>query len=85
MLQFRDSEAAERAKENLDGFELAGRPIKVNHVTDRGDHIGGGAMEMLDSDNFTTGVGMTQQGRANLMAKLAVGHNAGILGEGSYL
>lgn len=74
--QFRDSEAAERAKVNLDGFELAGRPIKVNQVTDRGDPIGG-AMELLDSDNFTAGVGMTQQGRANLMAKLAEGHNAG--------
>lgn len=34
-------------------------------------------MELLDSDNFTAGVGMTQQGRANLMAKLAQGHNAG--------
>lgn len=75
--QFRDSEAAERAKSNLDGFELAGRPIKINHVTDRGDPIGG-AMELLDSDNFAAGVGMTQQGRANLMAKLAEGHNAGI-------
>ena len=74
--QFRDSEAAERAKGNLDGFELAGRPIKINHVTDRGDPIGG-AMELLDSDNFAAGVGMTQQGRAALMAKLAEGHNAG--------
>lgn len=78
-LQFRDSEAAGRAKENLDGFELAGRPIKINHVTDRGDPIGG-AMELLDSDNFAAGVGMTQQGRAALMAKLAEGHNAGMPG-----
>lgn len=76
--QFRDADAAERARTNLDGFELAGRPIKINHVTTRGDPIGG-AMELLDSDNFTAGVGMTQQGRANLMAKLAQGHNAGLL------
>lgn len=34
-------------------------------------------MELLDSENFAAGVGMTQQGRANLMAKLAEGHNAG--------
>lgn len=77
--QFRDSEAAERAKGNLDGFELAGRPMKINHVTnDRTEYIGG-AMELLDSDNFALGVGMTQQGRANLMAKLAEGHNAGTM------
>ena len=34
-------------------------------------------MELLDSDNFAAGVGMTQQGRASLMAKLAEGHKAG--------
>ncbi len=58
-------------------FELCGRAMKVNHVTDRGDPLSGGAaMEFLDSDNFSTGVGMTPQARANLMAKLAEGHNA---------
>ena len=46
-------------------------------MTERGDPIGGGAMELLDSDNFAAGVGMTQQGRASLMAKLAEGHKAG--------
>ena len=55
---------------------MCGRAIKINHVTERGDPIGG-AMELLDSDNFAAGVGMTQQGRANLMAKLAEGHKAG--------
>ena len=34
-LQFRDSDAAECAMANLNGFELAGRPMKVNHVTER--------------------------------------------------
>ena len=34
-------------------------------------------MELLDSENYNGGVGMTQQGRASLMAKLAAGHNAG--------
>lgn len=47
-------------------------------MTDRGDPIGG-AMELLDSENFAAGVGMTQQGRASLMAKLAEGHNAGAI------
>ena len=67
---------------NLNGLELAGRPMKINHVTpDAG--AGGtmmvpGAMEALDSEDFEGGgIGMTQQGRTQLMAKLAEGHNAG--------
>ena len=76
LFQFRDADAAERARLNLNGFELAGRPIKINHVTTRGDPIGG-AMELLDSEHFGDGIGMTQQARASLMAKLALGHNTG--------
>ncbi len=66
---------------NLNGFELAGRPMKVNHVTERdtsGAGGGGGAMEMLDGEDTDVGVGMTPQSRASLMAKLAEGHNAGV-------
>lgn len=59
----------------LNGFELAGRPIKVNHVTER-DMTG--AMEMLDGEDTDVGVGMTPQSRAALMAKLAEGHNTGM-------
>ncbi len=65
---------------NLNGFELAGRPMKVNHVTERdtsGMGGAGGAMEMLDGEDTDVGVGMTPQSRASLMAKLAEGHNAG--------
>ena len=72
-LQFRDSESAEKAMSNLNGFELAGRAMKVNHVTERDT----GAMEMLDAEDADVGVGMTPQSRASLMAKLAEGHNAG--------
>ena len=67
---------------NLNGLELAGRPMKINHVTLEGG-AGGmtmvpGAMEALDSEDFEGGgIGMTQQGRTQLMAKLAEGHNAG--------
>ena len=67
---------------NLNGFELAGRPMKVNHVTEKDTSLsafgGGGAMEMLDGEDTDVGVGMTPQSRAALMAKLAEGHNAGM-------
>lgn len=60
----------------MNGFELLGRPLKVNHVTEREGPVG--AMEVLDSDEFdSAGIGMTKQSRAQLMAKLAEGHNAG--------
>ncbi|OQR74533.1 RNA-binding protein 39-like, partial [Tropilaelaps mercedesae] len=35
-LTFREADAAKKAMEQLNGFEIAGRPIKVNHVTERG-------------------------------------------------
>ncbi|CAF2420894.1 unnamed protein product [Rotaria sp. Silwood2] len=34
-IQFAHAEDAKKAMENLNGFELAGRPIKVGHVTER--------------------------------------------------
>jgi RNA-binding protein 23/39 len=34
-IQFAHAEDAKRAMENLNGFELAGRPMKVGHVTER--------------------------------------------------
>ena len=65
---------------NLNGLELAGRPMKINHVTpeSQGGGVIPGAMEALDSEDFEGGgIGMTQHGRTQLMAKLAEGHNAG--------
>lgn len=82
-IEFREADSAERAMANLNGLELAGRPMKINHVTPEGG-AGGvmmvpGAMEALDSEDFEGGgIGMTQQGRTQLMAKLAEGHNAGL-------
>lgn len=58
---------------NLNGFELAGRNMKVNHVTERDTS----AMETLDGEDTDGGVGMTPQSRAALMARLAEGHNTG--------
>nr|2DNZ_A Chain A, Probable RNA-binding protein 23 [Homo sapiens] len=36
-ITFSDSECARRALEQLNGFELAGRPMRVGHVTERLD------------------------------------------------
>lgn len=76
-VEFRDSESCERAMTNLNGFELAGRPMKISNVTER-DLGGTAAMDMLDGEDSDIGVGMTPHSRAALMAKLAEGHNAGL-------
>ena len=70
----KDSECAERAMTNLNGVDLAGRPMKVNNVTERDT----AAMESLDGEDTDIGVGMTPAARAQLMAKLSDGHNAGL-------
>ena len=77
IFQFKDSDVAERAKANLNGLELAGQAIVVNHVTEK-DYVN---IDSLDGEDTDVGVGMTPQSRAALMAKLAEGHNAG-LGQG---
>ena len=74
LLQFSDSECAERAFSNMNGVELAGRPLKINNVTERDTT----AMEYLDGEDTDIGVGMTPAARAQLMAKLSDGHNAGL-------
>ncbi len=74
--QFKDSGSAERAVQNLNDFEILDRKIKVTLVTDNPGGSGG-AMELLDGDEFQGGVGLTLQSRASLMAKLAETHNVG--------
>ena len=57
--------------EQLNGFELAGRPIKVGHVTEHQPQAG---QRSLDSDELDrTGVDLGTAGRLQLMAKLAEG------------
>ena len=70
--QFHDAEDAKKALEQLNGFELAGRPMKVGHVTERTlDSAGGSA---LDSDEMDrAGIDLGATGRLQLMAKLAEG------------
>lgn len=48
--QFHNSDDAKKALEQLNGFELAGRPMKVNHVTERSETQQG--TSLLDSDEM---------------------------------
>ncbi|XP_032199695.1 probable RNA-binding protein 23 isoform X5 [Mustela erminea] len=68
-ITFSDSECARRALEQLNGFELAGRPMRVGHVTERLD--GGTDITFPDGDQELD-LG-SAGGRLQLMAKLAEG------------
>nr|XP_033819285.1 RNA-binding protein 39 isoform X6 [Geotrypetes seraphini] len=71
-ITFSDSECAKKALEQLNGFELAGRPMKVGHVTERID--ASSASSFLDSDELErTGIDLGTTGRLQLMARLAEG------------
>uniref|UniRef100_A0A915IT03 RRM domain-containing protein n=1 Tax=Romanomermis culicivorax TaxID=13658 RepID=A0A915IT03_ROMCU len=73
--KYHTSEDAKRAMEQLNGFELAGRPIKVANVNEQpstGGGGGGSAVHSLDSDDTDrTGIDLGTTGRLQLMAKLA--------------
>ncbi|KAK4324685.1 hypothetical protein Pmani_004685 [Petrolisthes manimaculis] len=67
-----NSDDAKKALEQLNGFELAGRPMKVNHVTERSENQQGSSL--LDSDEMErAGIDLGATGRLQLMAKLAEG------------
>ncbi|XP_072296172.1 RNA-binding protein 39-like isoform X2 [Eucyclogobius newberryi] len=71
-ITFSDSECAKKAMEQLNGFELAGRPMKVGHVTERTDPSL--ASSFLDNDELErTGIDLGATGRLQLMARLAEG------------
>ncbi|XP_044130200.1 probable RNA-binding protein 23 isoform X1 [Bufo gargarizans] len=71
-ITFVDAECARRALEQLNGFELAGRPMKVGLVTDRAD--GNTDPSFLDNDDLErSGIDLGATGRLQLMAKLAEG------------
>ena len=60
--------------EQLNGFELAGRPMKVNTVTDRSGDNAAPAGPGLDNDELDrSGIDLGASGRLALMAKLAEG------------
>ncbi|XP_067652286.1 RNA-binding protein 39-like isoform X2 [Haliotis asinina] len=71
-MSFTDAEDAKKALEQLNGFELAGRPMKVGHVTERTAESQGASI--LDSDEMDrAGIDLGATGRLQLMAKLAEG------------
>lgn len=81
-ITYAEAEDAKKALEQMNGFELAGRAMKVGHVTERGGYnealpgqptgfkLGAG----LDSEAVDkTGIDLGATGRLALMAKLAQG------------
>lgn len=62
--------------EQLNGFEIAGRPMKVGYVTEKpeGQTYFNNPQALLDSDEMDrAGVNLGVTGRLQLMAKLAEG------------
>lgn len=74
-ISFANADDAKKALDQLNGFELAGRPMKVGHVTERtnenGQPIQGGQLDTDEMDRAGIDLGAT--GRLQLMAKLAEG------------
>eukprot|EP00116_Pleurobrachia_bachei_P000393 sb/3460655/ len=71
-VQYRDPESARRAKEQLNGFELAGKPIKVGEVTEKLDNSLSMQTSVLDDeDTDRGGIEMNANARVQLMQKLA--------------
>jgi RNA-binding protein 23/39 len=70
-LQYHNADDAKKALEQLNGFELAGRPMKVGNVTERLDVT---AHASLDTDEMDrSGIDLGATGRLQLMFKLAEG------------
>nr|XP_039249571.1 RNA-binding protein 39-like [Styela clava] len=80
-ITFMEADCAKRALEQLNGFEIAGKPMKVANVTDKADQqaamalaAGQGGPSFLDNDAIErTGIDLGTTGRLQLMAKLAEG------------
>ena len=71
-LQYHNSEDAKKALEQMNGFELAGRPMKVNNVTDRHEFVQTGPG--IDETDERAGIDLGATGRLQLMYKLAEGN-----------
>ncbi|XP_065221824.1 RNA-binding protein 39-like isoform X4 [Planococcus citri] len=68
---YHNSEDAKKALEQMNGFELAGRPMKVNNVTDRHEFVQTGPG--IDETDERAGIDLGATGRLQLMYKLAEG------------
>uniref|UniRef100_A0A0K8T8Z7 RRM domain-containing protein n=2 Tax=Lygus hesperus TaxID=30085 RepID=A0A0K8T8Z7_LYGHE len=72
-ITFHHAEDAKRALEQLNGFELAGRPMRVGTVTERMD-VGHNFANQIDTDELDrSGIDLGATGRLQLMFKLAEG------------
>lgn len=70
-ITFYNCDDAKKALEQLNGFEIAGRPMKVGNVTERIDLQSQGP-SLLDSDELDrSGIDLGATGRLQLMFKLA--------------
>ncbi|KAF9284753.1 hypothetical protein BGZ74_001659 [Mortierella antarctica] len=82
-VQYQKAEDAKQALSRLNGYELAGRTIKVGMVTEKGSHSQSNGVQQqyngsIDhsisiDDSDTAGYAMTNLSRAELMQKLARG------------
>ncbi|XP_052816139.1 RNA-binding protein 39-like [Mya arenaria] len=71
-ITYKNHEDAKKALEQLNSFELAGRPMKVGNVTERAMDMQMGGQ--LDNDELDrAGIDLGATGRLALMAKLAEG------------
>lgn len=88
-IQFQRLEDAESALQAMNGFELAGRNIKVGHVSSRSgsgvttnnvnqSNDGGSQPQRISGIDDGLGGKMTNSSRADLMEKLARGESASI-------
>ncbi|XP_072363698.1 RNA-binding protein 39-like [Scyliorhinus torazame] len=69
---FSESESAQRALEQLHGFELAGRPLKVGMASERSE-LDGPTSFMDNEEADRSGISLGPTGRLQLMARLAEG------------
>lgn len=69
--QYHNAEDAKKALEQLNGFELAGRPMKVGNVTERLDVTTNASLDTDEMDR--SGIDLGATGRLQLMFKLAEG------------
>jgi len=77
-ISFANADDAKKALDQLNGFELAGRPMKVGHVTERtaqeAQQAAATGQGQLDTDEMDrAGIDLGATGRLQLMAKLAEG------------
>lgn len=70
-ITFHNADDAKKALEQLNGFELAGRPMKVGNVTERLDVTTNASLDTDEMDR--SGIDLGATGRLQLMFKLAEG------------